>query len=155
MKPFYNEQQNMLAATVREFASEKLAPFADQVDEKEEFPFDQFKGLAELGLTGMTLPEKYGGSGGEYRDFMVAIEEIGAACGSTSTVLITHVSLGSQTIYQGGNEEQRERWLPSLSSGDKIAAFALTEPGTGSDALALETSLTRDGDLSCFAQMEQ
>ena len=136
----------MLAATVREFASEKLAPFADQVDEKEEFPFDQFKGLAELGLTGMTLPEKYGGSGGEYRDFMVAIEEIGAACGSTSTVLITHVSLGSQTIYQGGNEEQRERWLPSLSSGDKIAAFALTEPGTGSDALALETSLTRDGD---------
>ncbi len=146
MKPFYNEQQNMLAATVREFASEKLAPFADQVDEKEEFPFDQFKGLAELGLTGMTLPEKYGGSGGEYRDFMVAIEEIGAACGSTSTVLITHVSLGSQTIYQGGNEEQRERWLPSLSSGDKIAAFALTEPGTGSDALALETSLTRDGD---------
>lgn len=146
MKPFYNEQQNMLAATVREFASEKLAPFADQVDEKEEFPFDQFKGLAELGLTGMTLPEKYGGSGGEYRDFMVAIEEIGAACGSTSTVLITHVSLGSQTIYQGGNEEQRERWLPSLSSGDKIAAFALTEPGTGSDALALETSLTRDRD---------
>ncbi len=146
MQPFYNEQQNMLATTVREFAAENLAPLANQVDEKEEFPMEQFKGLAQLGLTGMTVPEEFGGSGGEYQDFMVVLEEVGAACGSTSTVLITHVSLGSQTIYHGGNDEQRQRWLPSLASGEKIAAFALTEPGTGSDALALETSLTRDGD---------
>ena len=143
MQPFYNEQQTMLATTMREFAAEKLAPRADEVDEKAEFPMDQFRGLAELGLTGMTIPEEYGGSGGEYQDFMVAVEEIAAACGSTSTVLITHVSLGSQTIRHGGSEEQRQRWLPSLASGEKIAAFALTEPGTGSDALALETSLTR------------
>jgi len=146
MQPFYNEQQTMLATTVREFAADKLAPRADEVDEKEEFPIDQFRGLAELGLTGMTIPEDFGGSGGEYKDFMVVLEEVGAACGSTSTVLITHVSLGSQTIYHGGSDEQRKRWLPSLASGEKIAAFALTEPGTGSDALALETSLTRDGD---------
>jgi alkylation response protein AidB-like acyl-CoA dehydrogenase len=146
MQPFYNEQQTMLATTVREFAAENLAPRADEVDEKEEFPIDQFRGLAELGLTGMTIPEEFGGSGGEYKDFMVVLEEVGAACGSTSTVLITHVSLGSQTIHHGGNDEQRQRWLPSLASGEKIAAFALTEPGTGSDALALETSLTRDGD---------
>lgn len=146
MQPFFNEQQTMLATTVREFAAENLAPFADDVDEKEEFPIDQFRGLAELGLTGMTVPEEFGGSGGEYKDFMVVLEEVGAACGSTSTVLITHVSLGSQTIYHGGSDEQRQRWLPSLASGEKIAAFALTEPGTGSDALALETSLTRDGD---------
>jgi acyl-CoA dehydrogenase len=146
MQPFYNEQQTMLATTVREFAAERLAPRAAEVDEKAEFPMDQFKGLAELGLTGMTIPEEYGGSGGEYRDFMVVLEEIAAACGSTSTVLITHVSLGSQTIRHGGSEEQRQRWLPSLATGEKIAAFALTEPGTGSDALALETSLTRDGD---------
>ena len=146
MQPFYNEQQTMLATTVREFATEKLAPHAELVDEKAEFPIDQFRGLAELGLTGMTIPEEYGGSGGEYRDFMVVVEEVAAACGSTSTVLITHVSLGSQTIRHGGSEEQVKRWLPSLTSGEKIAAFALTEPGTGSDALALETSLTRDGD---------
>jgi alkylation response protein AidB-like acyl-CoA dehydrogenase len=145
MQPFYNEQQTMLATTVREFAAEKLAPRANEVDEKAEFPIKQFRGLAKLGLTGMTIPEEFGGFGGGYRDFMVAIEEVGAACGSTSTVLITHVSLGSQTINHGGNEEQRQRWLPSLASGEKIAAFALTEPGTGSDALALETSLTRDG----------
>jgi len=143
MQPFYNEQQTMLATTVREFAAEKLAPRADEVDEKEEFPIDQFRGLAELGLTGMTVPEEFGGSGGEYKDFMVVLEEVGAACGSTSTVLITHVSLGSQTIFHGGSDEQRQRWLPSLASGEKIAAFALTEPGTGSDALALETSLTK------------
>jgi acyl-CoA dehydrogenase len=146
MQPFYNEQQTMLATTVREFAVEKLAPRAELVDEKAEFPIAQFRGLAELGLTGMTIPEEYGGSGGEYRDFMVVVEEVAAACGSTSTVLITHVSLGSQTIRHGGSEEQVKRWLPSLASGEKIAAFALTEPGTGSDALALETSLTRDGD---------
>jgi alkylation response protein AidB-like acyl-CoA dehydrogenase len=146
MQPFYNEQQTMLATTVREFATEKLAPRAELVDDKAEFPIDQFRGLAELGLTGMTIPEEYGGSGGEYRDFMVVLEEVAAACGSTSTVLITHVSLGSQTIRHGGSEEQLKRWLPSLASGEKIAAFALTEPGTGSDALALETSLTRDGD---------
>lgn len=146
MQPFYNEQQTMLATTIREFSAANLAPRADEVDEKEEFPIEQFRGLAELGLTGMTIPEEFGGSGGEYKDFMVVLEEVGAACGSTSTVLITHVSLGSQTIYHGGSNEQRNRWLPSLASGEKIAAFALTEPDTGSDALALETSLTRDGD---------
>jgi alkylation response protein AidB-like acyl-CoA dehydrogenase len=146
MQPFYNEQQTMLATSVREFSAEKLAPRADEVDEKAEFPVDQFSGLAELGLTGMTIPEEYGGSDGEYRDFMVVVEEVAAACGSTSTVLITHVSLGSQTIRHGGSDEQRKRWLPSLATGEKIAAFALTEPGTGSDALALETTLTRDGD---------
>ena len=143
MQPFYNEQQTMLATTMREFSAEKLAPRADEVDEKAEFPIDQFKELAELGLTGMTIPEEFGGSGGEYRDFMVAVEEVAAACGSTSTVLITHVSLGSQTIRHGGSDEQRQRWLPSLATGEKIAAFALTEAGTGSDALALETSLTK------------
>lgn len=146
MQPFYNEQQTMLATTVREFAARELAPRADDVDTREEFPVDQFRGLAQLGLTGMTIPEEFGGSGGEYRDFMVVLEEVAAACGSTSTVLITHVSLGSQTINQAGSDEQRKKWLPSLASGEKIAAFALSEAGTGSDALALETSLTRDAD---------
>jgi len=146
MQPFYNEQQTMLATTVREFATENLAPLADEVDTLAEFPIDQFRGLAGLGLTGMTVPEEFGGSGGGYRDFMVVLEEVAAACGSTSTVLITHVSLGSQTINHGGSDEQRQRWLPALASGEKIAAFALTEARTGSDALALETTLTRDSD---------
>ena len=146
MQPFYTEQQTLLANTMREFANEKLAPLAHEVDETEKFPTNQFRDLADLGVTGMTLPEEFGGSNGGYKDFMVVVEEIASACGSTSTVLITHVSLGAQTIYHGGSSAQRARWLPSLASGKKIAAFALTEPSTGSDALALETSLTRDGD---------
>ena len=111
----------MLAATVRQFAEKELAPHAAEVDENESFPLAQFRGLAELGLTGLTIDEAHGGSGGEYRDMMVVLEEVGAACGSTSTVLITHVSLGSQTINQFGSAEQKDRWLPDLAAGEKIA----------------------------------
>jgi butyryl-CoA dehydrogenase len=136
----------MLAATVREFAEKEIAPRAVEMDENESFPFEQLKGLAALGITGLTIPEEYGGSGGDYRDMMVVQEEIAAACGSTSTVLITHVSLGSQPINQFGTEEQKKRWLPALTAGEKIAAFALTEPQTGSDALGLTTTIVEDGD---------
>ena len=146
MQPFYNEQQNMLAATVREFAENDLAPLADDVDTREEFPKQQFAGLSELGLTGLLISPEYGGAGMGYRDFMVVLEEIGAICGSTSTVLITHTSLGSETINRFGNDEQHARWLPDLASGQKIAAFALTEPQTGSDALGLQTTIVDDGD---------
>ena len=146
MEPFYNEQQQMLAATVREFAENDLAPLADEVDTNEEFPKTQFAGLAELGLTGLLIPPELGGAGMGYRDFMVVLEEIGAICGSTSTVLITHTSLGSETINRFGSDEQRARWLPHLAAGEKIAAFALSEPQTGSDALGLQTTITDDGE---------
>ena len=146
MQPFYNEQQQMLAATVREFAVNDLAPLADEVDTLELFPKKQFAGLAELGLTGLLISPDLGGAGMGYRDFMVVLEEIGAICGSTSTVLITHASLGSETINRFGSDDQRTRWLPDLAAGEKIAAFALTEPQTGSDALGLQTTLEDDGD---------
>ena len=146
MQPFYNEQQQMLAATVREFAENDLAPLADDVDTNEEFPKAQFAALAELGLTGLLTSEELGGAGMGYRDFMVVLEEIGAVCGSTSTVLITHTSLGSETINRFGTDEQRARWMPSLAAGEKVAAFALTEPQTGSDALGLQTTIVDDGD---------
>lgn len=146
MRPLYSEQQEMLAATLRDFASREIAPRAAEVDEKEQFPWEQVKGLAELGITGLTVDEKFGGSGGDYRDMMVVQEELAAACGTTSAVLITHVSLGSQTINQFGSDEQKGRWLPSMTAGHKIAAFALTESQTGSDALGLLTTMTEDGD---------
>lgn len=146
MNPFYTEQQQMLAATAREFARNELAPFADQIDTDETFPIAQFKGLAELGLAGMLISPEFGGAGAGYRDFMVVLEEIGAVCGSTSTVLITHTSLGSETINRFGSQEQHRRWLPDLAAGNRIAAFALSEPQTGSDALGLQTSLIDDGD---------
>lgn len=146
MKPFYTEQQNILQTTVQEYAQNELAPLADEIDSEEKFPMQQFKGLAAMGLTGMLISPELGGAGTGYRDFMVVLEEIAAVCGSTSTVLITHTSLGSETINRFGSEQQRERWLPDLAAGNKIAAFALTEPQTGSDALALQTSISDDGD---------
>ncbi len=146
MEPLYTEQQNLLRDTVREFANAELSPHAAEVDASGEFPAKQFRGLAELGIAGLTLDEEYGGFGGGYLDMMVAVEEVAAACGSTSTVFVTHVSLGSQTINQKGSPEQKSRWIPELASGTKIAAFALTEPQTGSDALALATSAAPDGD---------
>ena len=146
MEPLYTEQQNMLRASVRQFAEAELAPYAAQVDEAEEFPARQFNGLAELGITGLTLDEEFGGNGGGYLDMMVAVEEAAAACGSTSTVLVTHVSLGAQTVNQKGDAEQKRRWIPDLAVGKRVAAFALTEPQTGSDALALATTATPDGD---------
>jgi len=146
MKPFDTEQQEMLRAAAREFSQKELAPRAVEVDESEQFPMKQFKGLAELGFTGLTIEEEYGGSSGDYRDMMIVLEEVGAACGSTSTVLITHVSLGSQVIRGGGSEPQKKQWLPALAAGDKIAAFALTEPQMGSDALGLQTTVREAGN---------
>ncbi len=146
MKPFYTEQQEMLASTVRQFAVRELAPRADLVDSEESFPREQFESLAEMGMTGMLIAPQYGGAGLGYRDFAAVLEEIGAACGSTSTVLITHASLGSETINRFGSESQLRRWLPDLASGKRIAAFALTEPQTGSDALGLQSTIVDDGD---------
>ena len=92
MQSFYTEQQKILLQTAKEFSIGELAPKAHEIDEKEQFPMDQFKGLASLGFTGLTLDSEFGGSGGEYVDMMVVIEEIASVCGSTSTILITHVS---------------------------------------------------------------
>ena len=146
LKPLYSEQQNMLLGAVSEFAAAELAPHASNVDESGEFPLTQLAGLAGLGVTGLTLDEAYGGAGGGYRDMMVVVEEVAAACGSTSTVFVTHVSLGSQPINQMGNEAQKRRWIPDLASGKRVAAFALTEPQSGSDALGLVTTAIPDGD---------
>ncbi|MCH7740071.1 MAG: acyl-CoA dehydrogenase family protein [Chloroflexi bacterium] len=140
------EQQELLRTTARDFARRELEPRAADVDEAEEFPVDNFRGLAELGLCGLSIDESVGGAGGGYVDLAVVIEEIAAACGSTSTVYITHVSLGIASIARFANEEQAARFVPPLASGEKIAGFALTEPGTGSDALAMETTAVLDGD---------
>ena len=146
LDPWRSEEQQLLVSSVRDFAVRELAPMADEVDTREEFPMVQWDGLRELGLCGLLISEEYGGAGMGYRDFALVLEEVGAACGSTSTVLITHTSLGSETINRFGSEAQHGRWLADLADGSRIAAFALTEPGTGSDALAMQTTLVEDGD---------
>jgi acyl-CoA dehydrogenase len=141
-----SEQQELLRATAKDFAERELAPNAATVDELEEFPEEAFHGLAALGLCGLTVTEDAGGFGGGYGDIATVIEEIAVVCGSSSTVYITHVSLGTAAIARFANEEQLQRFVPPLASGEKIAAFALTEPGTGSDALGMATTAKRDGD---------
>ncbi|NQW16518.1 MAG: acyl-CoA dehydrogenase family protein [Chloroflexi bacterium] len=141
-----SEQQELLRATAKDYAERELAPNAASVDEREEFPEDAFRGLASLGLCGLTISEEAGGAGGGYVDIATVIEEIAVVCGSSSTAYITHVSLGTAAIARFANAEQLQRLVPPLSSGEKIAAFALTEPGTGSDALGMATTAKRDGD---------
>ena len=141
-----SEDEQMLQNLVRDFADRELKPRAKEVDEKAEFSWDNWQGMAKLGLTGVGIDPKYGGGGGGYRQVALAVSEIARGDASASVCLLTHLSLGTTTIQQFGNEEQRQRLLPSLAAGKGIAAWALTEPGGGSDAAALKTTATeRDG----------
>jgi len=140
------EGQELLRSVARDFACKQLEPRAAQIDETEEFSTENFHGLAELGFCGLTVPESLGGAGGGYADVAIVIEELAAECGSTSLVYLSHLSLGVTAIVKFGTEEQANRHVPPLAQGKQIAAFALTEPGTGSDALALETTAIDDGN---------
>ena len=144
--PMLNEEERMLQTLVRDFADRELAPRAREVDEREEFDWQNWQGLARLGLTGMAIEPQYGGSGGGYRNVAIAVEEVARGDAAASTGLIAHLSLGTSTMYRFGNEEQKQRFVPNLASGKGVAAWALTEPGGGSDAAALQTSAEqRDG----------
>ena len=140
-----SEQELILQRTVRDFAERELAPRARQLDESEEFPWENVKGIAELGLFGLTIDPTHGGSGGGDRELCVVIEELARACAATSLIYLAHLSLAMQTIARFGTEAQKRRFLPPLARGEKMAAFALSEPGAGSDAAALSTTATRGG----------
>ncbi len=144
--PMLNEEERMLQTLVRDFADRELAPRAREVDELEEFDWQNWEGMARLGLTGIAIDPQYGGGGGGYRQVAIAMEEVARGDSAASTGLIAHLSLGTSTIYRFGNEEQKSRFIPSLASGKGVAAWALTEPGGGSDAAALRTHAEqRDG----------
>ena len=144
--PMLNEEERMLQTLVRDFADRELAPRAREVDEREEFDWQNWQGMARLGLTGIAIDPQYGGGGGGYRQVAIALEEVARGDSAASTGLIAHLSLGTSTIYRFGNEEQKSRFIPSLASGKGVAAWALTEPGGGSDAAALQTQAEqRDG----------
>ena len=141
------EEEQMLRNTVRDFADRELIPRAQEVDEKEEFSWENWRGMANIGLMGIGIDAKYGGSGsGGYRQVAIVAEEVARGDASASVSMLAHLSLATNTIYRFGNEEQKQRLVPSLASGQGIAAWALTEPGSGSDAAALRTTATeRDG----------
>ncbi len=140
------EEQQMFKRMVRDFAAKEIEPVAAQFDEREEFPWDNFARMAELGLTGITIAEEYGGGGGDAMHLMIAVEEIARACAATAVILFADISLCCHSIYKFGNEEQKRRFVVPLAKGEKIGAFALTEAGAGSDVAALETTAVRHGD---------
>ena len=142
-----NEEEQMLQTLVRDFADRELIPRAKEADEKQEFSWENWRGMAGLGLTGVGIDTEYGGSGpAGYRKVSIVAEEVARGDAGASVSVLAHLSLGTTTIYRFGNEEQKKRLVPSLASGKGIAAWALTEPGGGSDAAALQTTATeRDG----------
>lgn len=138
-----DDQQIMIRDAVRALAQDKIAPRAREIDEEARFPEENLREMAELGLMGLPIPEAYGGGGGDTMSYALAVEEISAACGSTGLIYAAHVSLGASPFYLFGTEAQKQRYLPSLCSGEYLGAFGLTEPHTGSDAGATKTTAER------------
>jgi alkylation response protein AidB-like acyl-CoA dehydrogenase len=140
------KEQQLVRDTVREFAESRIAPVAAELDREHRFPYELIAELAELGLMGMTVPEEYGGAGADALSYAIAIEELTRIDSSVAITVAAHHSLGTLPILYFGNEEQKREWLPQLASGQKLAAFGLTEPGAGSDAGATRTTAElRDG----------
>jgi short-chain 2-methylacyl-CoA dehydrogenase len=129
-----SSEQELVRTTVREFARDRVAPLADVLDRERRFPYELVSEMAELGLMGMPIPEQYGGGGTDTLSYAIAIEELTRVDSSVAITVAAHTSLGTMPIYLFGSDEQKERWLPDLASGRKLAAFGLTEPGAGSDA---------------------
>lgn len=142
-----NEEQALIRDMVREFAEKEIAPSAKQRDEEERFDRDlMFGRLAELGLTGIVFPEEYGGAGADYISYAIAVEELSRVCGSTGVTLSAHLSLCANPIFLFGSEEQKQKYLTPLATGEKMGAFGLTEPSAGSDAGGTKTTAVKDGD---------
>ncbi len=138
------EEQELVRRTVRDFAEQKVAPVAEELDREHRFPYDLVAELAELGLMGMPIPEEYGGGGSDTLSYAIAIEELTRIDSSVAITVAAHTSLGTMPIFLFGAEEQKREWLPDLTSGKKLAAFGLTEPGAGSDAAAARTRAALD-----------
>lgn len=140
-----NENQLMITQMVRDFALKEIRPNMKKWDDEEYFPVETMKKLGELGLLGIFIPEKYGGSGFSYFEYATALIEIGKVCGGIGLSVAAHNSLCVGHIYYHGSEEQKLKYLPKLVSGDWIGAWALTESNTGSDAMRMKTTAVKDG----------
>ncbi len=128
------EEQRLLQDTVRDFVRHEVAPVAGELDRTESFPYDAVRKLGELGLMGIPFPEEYGGSGGDTLSLVLAIEELARVDCSLAITVAAHTSLGTMPIFLWGTSEQKTDWLPHLCSGQRLAAFGLTEPEAGTDA---------------------
>ena len=140
------EDQEQLRKEIRDFAVREIAPNVSRWDEASEFPAEVVKQLGQMGLLGVIFPVEYGGAGLGYVDYVLAIEELSAVDGSVGIIVAAHNSLCTNHIFLAGSEEQRQRYVPRLASGEWLGAWGLTEPGSGSDAGAARTTAVRKGD---------
>ena len=142
----YSETQKMIAETVRDFGAQHIKPYMMDWDDNQEFPVHVFKALGELGLMGVLVPEKFGGSGLTYDEYITVIDEISQIDSSIGLSLAAHNSLCTGHILQFGNEAQKKKWLPKLASAEHIGAWGLTEHNTGSDAGGMITTAVKNGN---------
>ena len=139
------EEQRIFRRMVREFAEQEIAPRAEEIDATDEFPWDIFHKMGQVGLMGLPFPEEYGGSGAGYTSMVIALEEIARVSGSMAITLDAQTSLYCEPVYLFGTEEQKQKYLVPAARGEKVGAFGLTEPQAGSDAGATRTRAVRDG----------
>ena len=142
----YSDSQKMIAETVRDFAEKHIRPNVLKWDEEQYFPIETMRELGKLGLLGIVIPEQYGGAGLGYFEYITAMIEIGRVDSSLALSVAAHNSLCTNHIYKFGNEEQRQKWVTKLATGEWIGSWGLTEPGTGSDAGRMQCVAKQDGD---------
>jgi butyryl-CoA dehydrogenase len=140
------KEQQLVQKMVREFTAKEVEPIAAEIDEEGRFPIETIKKAGKIGLMGMPFPREYGGAGADYISYIIAIEEMSKACGSTGVIIQTHCALCAWPIYTYGTGEQKIKYLPDLLSGEKIGAFGLTESNAGTDAAGIQTKAVDKGD---------
>ncbi len=140
------KEQEMLRKMYRDFAENEVKPLAQEVDEEERFPEETVKKMAKLGMMGIYFPKEYGGAGADVLSYVMAVEEMSKVCGTTGVIISAHTSLCCAPIFENGTEEQKQKYLPKLCSGEWIGAFGLTEPGAGTDAQGQQTTAVDAGD---------
>jgi butyryl-CoA dehydrogenase len=141
-----DSQHEQIRHTVREFAEREIAPIADELERRHEFPYETIRKAAALGLLGVPYPDEVGGTGLDNLAYAITVEELARASGSVAIIVSAHTSLGCFPLYLAGTPEQKEKYLRPLASGEKLGAYGLTEPGAGSDSRGTRTRARRDGD---------
>ncbi|MGN7175439.1 acyl-CoA dehydrogenase [Paenibacillus sp. FSL R5-0490] len=141
----FTEEQEMMRKMVRDFAQAEIAPFVEKM-EQGEFPREILRKMGELGLMGIPIPEKYGGSEMDFTSYIIAIHELSRVSATVGVILSVHTSVGTNPILYFGTEEQKQKYIPKLASGEYLGAFCLTEPSAGSDAGSLKSRAVKDGN---------
>jgi butyryl-CoA dehydrogenase len=140
------EEQKLLKKLYKEFTENEVEPIAGEIDEEERFPVETVEKMKNNGMLGIPFPKKYGGQGGDNQAYVMLVEELSKACGTTGVIVSAHTSLCCAPIYEFGTEEQKQKYLVPLAKGEKLGAFGLTEANAGTDAAGQQTKAVLDGD---------